>query len=133
MNIIPWLNRLTARVKTLEAGVPVLVSATGGTVTAAQAYSNIHVSNAGASAAATFNLPAAKVGMRVTVVVEAAYALRLNPSGTETVALPATGVQQAAGKYIEADAVAEGIQLVCLTAGTWDVIGGTDGTWTAES
>lgn len=112
-------------------GVPVTVSATGGAVTALQAMQQVHVSNAGASGAATFTLPAALVGMRVTANVEAAQELRLDPNGTETIALPSSGVQGAAGKYLTADAVGERVQLVCFTAGTWDVIDYT-GTWTAE-
>lgn len=111
-------------------GVPVSVSATGGTITALQALRHIHVSNAGASAAATFALPAALVGMRVTAIVEVAQELRLDPNGTETVALPSTGAQSAAGAYIMADAVGEKVQLVCLTAGTWDVVD-YSGTWSA--
>jgi len=115
----------------VQAGVPVLISSTGGTVTAEQAFGNIHVSNLGASAAATFALPAALPGMRVTAIVEVAQELRLDPKGTETIALPSTGVQGAAGKYLTADAVAERVQLVCLTAGTWDVAAHL-GTWAAE-
>lgn len=113
-------------------GVPVTVSATGGAVTALQAFQAVHVSNAGASGAATFTLPAAVVGMRVTANVEAAQELRLDPNGTETIALPSSGVQGAAGKYLTADAVGERVQLVCFTAGTWDVID-YSGTWTAEA
>jgi hypothetical protein len=116
----------------VQLQVPVSVSATGGTISALQALQNIHVSNAGASGASTWALPAALPGMRVTAIVEAAQELRLDPNGTETVALPSTGVQSAAGKYIGADALAEKVQLVCLTAGTWDVVD-FSGTWTAEA
>lgn len=116
----------------VQIQVPVSVSASGGTISALQALQNIHVSNAGASGASTWALPAALPGMRVTAIVEAAQELRLDPNGTETIALPSTGVQSAAGKYIGADAVAEKVQLVCLVAGTWDVID-FSGTWTAEA
>lgn len=112
-------------------GVPVIVAAAGSAVTALQAFQNVHVSNAGASGAAAFTLPAALVGMRVTANVEAAQELRLDPNGTETIALPSSGVQGAAGKYLTADAVGERVQLACFTAGTWDVIDYT-GTWGAE-
>ena len=127
-----WLKRLTERILTLESGVPVLVSASGGTVTASESYRNIHVSNAGATGAATFALPAALPGMQVTAIVEAAQQLRLDPNGTETIALPSSGVQGAAGKYLVADAVGENVSLVCLTAGTWEASNFT-GTWTAEA
>lgn len=112
-----------------RANRPVLVDADGATLTAA--YNGGVISNAGASGAATFVLPAAKVGMEFTFIVEAAQELRIDPSGTETIALPSTGVQGAAGKYLTADAVAEKVKLVCLTEGTWDVEH-YSGTWTAE-
>ena len=110
----------------------VVVNAAGATVSALQATAGVVVSNAGASSDATFALPAAVVGMRVTGVVEAAQKLILDPNGTETCALPSSGVQGAAGKYLWADAVGENVELICLTTGTWDVYNFT-GTWTAES
>jgi hypothetical protein len=108
----------------------VIVDADGATLTAGD--SGAIVSNAGASGAAPFLLPAATVGLEFTFVVEAAQELRIDPSGTETIALPATGVQQAAGKYITADAIGERIHIVCITAGTWDVLY-HQGTWTVEA
>jgi hypothetical protein len=69
--------------------------------------------------------------MRVVAVVEAAQELRLDPSGTQTIALPSSGVQGAAGKYLTADAVGEKVDLICITTGTWDVVS-YSGTWTAE-
>ena len=114
-----------------QATPPVTVSATGGAVTAAQALRGVTVSNLGAAGAAAFTLPSAVPGMRVTAVVQVAQELRLDPDGTETIALPSTGVQGAAGKYLTANALTESVQLICLTAGTWDCISYT-GTWTAE-
>jgi hypothetical protein len=108
----------------------VLVSTAGATLTAEQ--SGGIVSNKGATGAVSFPLPAALPGMNFTAIVEAAYALRLDPNGTETIALPSSGVQGAAGKYLEADAVGEKVKLVCLTAGTWSVEH-YSGTWTAEA
>jgi len=108
----------------------VVVDSDGATLTAAQ--TGTIVSNLGASAAAAFNLPAATVGLEFIFVVEVAQELRINPDGTETVALPATGVQQAAGKYITADAIGERIHLVCISAGTWDALSHA-GTWTVEA
>jgi hypothetical protein len=43
-----------------------------------------------------------------------------------------SGVQQAAGKYITADAIGERIHIVCITAGTWDALY-HQGTFTAEA
>lgn len=78
--------------------------------------------NAGATAAVTFSLPAATVGQRYDFVAKAAYELRVDPNGTETIALPSSGAQQAAGAYLTFDAVGEGIRIVCVAAGTWDIL-----------
>lgn len=114
----------------ISANAFVLVDADGATLTAAQ--SGGYISNLGAAGAAVFALPAALPGMSFTAIVEAAFALRLDPDGTETIALPSTGVQGAAGKYLEADAVGEKVKLICLTAGTWSVEH-YSGTWTAQA
>lgn len=108
----------------------VIVDADGATLTAGD--SGAVISNAGASGAAPFLLPPATVGLEFTFVVEAAQELRIDPDGTETIALPATGVQQAAGKYITADAIGERIHIICITAGTWDALYHA-GTWTVEA
>ena len=87
--------------------------------------------NQGASGAITFSLPAATVGQTYRFVVKAAQELRIDPNGSETISLP-TGVQQAAGKYIGADAIGERISVECVKAGEWDTFNGV-GTWTAEA
>ena len=87
--------------------------------------------NTGASGAVTFSLPAATVGLWYRFVVKAAQELRIDPNGTETISLP-TGVQQAAGKYISADAIGERISVECVKAGEWDTTEAV-GTWSAES
>lgn len=112
------------------SGPQTLVDVDGATLTAAQ--SGLILSNKGASAAAVFALPAALPGMEFTAIVEAAFELRLDPNGAETIALPSSGVQQAAGKYIAADALGEKAKIACLTAGTWTVVF-YSGTWTAEA
>lgn len=86
--------------------------------------------NAGAGAAITFSLPAATVGQWYRFKVKTAQELRIDPNGTETIALPSTGAQQAAGAYLTADAAGEGCEIECVVAGTWDVNWYT-GTWTA--
>ena len=126
--IISWLTRLQS-----EQITPVVVSATGGTITRAQAVRGVVVSNAGASGTATFILPKAEPGLRVTGLNQAnTRVLRLRPATGETVAVPSTGVQGAATKGIEADAVTESVDLVCLVKGTWNAVN-YNGTWTAES
>lgn len=122
------LNRVRARI------TPSVLNKTLSTpVTADEALYGAIVSNSGAVATVTFSLPAAAPGMRVTAVVKANQELRLDPSGTQTIALPSTGVQGAAGKYLTADAIGESGVFVCIIAGTWDYVGPIDGTWTAEA
>jgi hypothetical protein len=112
------------------SGPQVIVDVDGATLTAAQ--SGAVISNLGASGAAAFVLPAAVPGLQFVFLVEVAQALQIDPDGTETIALPSTGVQGAAGKYLVADAIGEKVHLVCVSAGTWDVIH-YSGTWTAEA
>lgn len=117
---------MTSTITTL---MPVVVDADGATLTASQ--SGTVISNLGASGAAVFALPAATVGVHYRFVVEAAQELRIDPNGSETIALPSSGVQGAAGKYLTADAIGERVHLCCISAGTWDVLDYA-GTWTAE-
>lgn len=86
--------------------------------------------NEGASGAITFALPAATVGQWYRFKVKAAQELRIDPNGTETIALPSTGAQQAAGAYLTANADGEGCEIECVKAGVWEVNSYT-GTWTA--
>lgn len=85
----------------------------------------------GASGTVVFALPAATLGMSVKFRVGAAQELRIDPDGTEVIALPSTGVAGAAGKYLTANADGETVELVCTKAGAWSAFGFT-GTWTAE-
>ena len=85
----------------------------------------------GAAGAVTFAMPVATVGQRYRFRVGAAQELRIDPNGTETIALPSTGVQGAAGKYLTADANGETVSIECTRTGQWSVFGFT-GTWTAE-
>lgn len=101
----------------------------GGNVNAA--YAGAIISNFASSSAAMFNLPAALVGMEFYFYVLAAVELRINPDGTETIGLPSSGVQQAAGKYITADAVGEYVHIVCVKAGQWATLD-YRGTWGVE-
>ena len=105
------------------------VSVDGGNINAAMAGSI--VDNSPSGSAAVFNLPAALVGMEFYFYVLSAFALRINPDGTETIGLPSSGVQQAAGKYIEADAVGEYVHIICAKAGQWETLD-YRGTWTLE-
>lgn len=125
-----WVNVGVSPLSAIGRRDPVITATADRTLTASE--SGAVLSNVGASGTVAFALPPATVGLTFTAVVEAAFELRLDPDGTETIALPSSGVQSAAGKYIGADAVAEKVVIICITAGTWDVITYT-GTWTAES
>lgn len=87
--------------------------------------------NTGAGGTITLTLPAATAGLHYYFGVGAAQELRIDPSGSETISLPSSGVPGAAGKYLVADAIGETVRLACLVAGNWAVLGYT-GTWTAE-
>lgn len=90
------------------------------------------ISNLGATGAATWVLPAALPGLEFRFAVKVAQQLRIDPAGTETIELPSTAAQGAAGKYLVADAIGEFIHLRCLVAGTWSVASYA-GTWTHEA
>ena len=105
------------------------VSVDGGNINAAMA--GAVVDNTPSGSAAVFNLPAALVGMEFYFYVLSAFELRINPDGTETLGLPSSGVQQAAGKYITADAVGEYVHIVCVKAGQWETLD-YRGTWGVE-
>lgn len=86
--------------------------------------------NEGDAGTQVLTLPPATVGQWYEFVVKAAQQMRIDPNGTETIALD-TGVQQAAGKYIVADAIGEHIGVRCVKAGEWETFDPT-GTWTVE-
>lgn len=88
--------------------------------------------NEGAAGAVTITLPPATVGLHYYGYVMEAQELRFDPDGTETIALPSTGAQGAAGKYLTANAEGEWVHLLCVKAGEWGVCGYA-GTWTAEA
>jgi hypothetical protein len=84
----------------------------------------------GASGTVTFALPAAAIGLHYRFVVGATQELRIDPNGSETISLPSSGLAQAAGAYIVADAQGEFVEIACVRASTWAVIA-YNGTWTA--
>lgn len=96
---------------------------------AAETFS-IHTNN-GAAGTVKLSLPAAVVGLEFMFYVLAAQALQIDPNGTETIGLPSSGAQQAAGKYITADAAGEYVHIICAKAGQWETLG-YRGTWTVE-
>ncbi len=93
--------------------------------------SGMTYTNEGAAAAITFPLPVAKIGLKYSFVVKTAQELRLDPDGTETIAL-ANGTQQAAGLYITANAVGERCSIECVKDGEWEH-SDSIGTWAVEA
>ena len=141
LNLLDGLNAAgsatASKVVTLDANSAVsgirrkvLVDADGAAGIDA-AYSGYIITNEGATGAATFVLSAAAVGVELTFMVMTAQELRIDPNGTQTIALPSTGAQGGAGKYLTADAVGEWVKLVCVKAGQWQVEG-YFGTWAHE-
>jgi hypothetical protein len=66
--------------------------------------------------------------MQITVVVTAAYTIKLDPNGTDQIMV----YTNTAGDYLISDAVVgTAISLVCLIANKWHVAGAT-GSWTEE-
>lgn len=100
--------------------------------TATLADSGAVFSNVGAAGIVVIGLPAAIPGAKYAGRVGVAQALRFDPTGSETVSLPVTGVVQAAGKYLTCSTIGGTINLECIVAGTWSVIS-SSATWTVEA
>ena len=117
--------------QTLNGYSPVTVEhhTAGDTLTVAE-NGTLHT-NKGAAGTIAIALPSATVGLHYYFYVGAAQALEIDPSGTQTISLPSSGVAGAAGKKLIADAIGETVHLMCCETGTWAVMGYT-GTWTAE-
>jgi hypothetical protein len=123
------LTRLLLSVKA-RTTPKTLIRTANSTITAADAlYGGCIVSNKGAAGAIIFNLPPALPGMRVGAIVQAAQLLAIDPNGTEII-LGIAGVSLGAGVIIQANALGECIELVCLEKGIWSVISYV-GVWTA--
>ncbi len=133
MNIIPWITRLTGRVKVLEtAYTPVIASGTTTpiAITADQARRGVVVSNLGATGAVEFDLPAAVAGMSITAHVHVAQNLALDPAAADKI-ITGAGVDLTAGVPTLANAVGEFITLRCFEDGTWQSTV-YSGTWDAD-
>lgn len=102
------------------------------TLTAAEC-GTLHT-NKGAGGAISLTLPAASaanLGLRYRFYVGAAQQLKVEPNGTDVISLPSSGVAEAAGDYIVADAIGETVEVVAVDTGVWAVYGFT-GTWTGQ-
>lgn len=127
--VLLFIKAVTAAIQAGSYEQPIEAHTSGDTLEASESGSE-HT-NAGASGTITIVLPAATVGQWFVFRVSDAFELRLDPNGSETIGMPSTGVQGAAGKYLVADAVGEWVKLKCLIAETWTAQGYA-GTWTAE-
>lgn len=109
--------------------VPVLALTDGATQTISAAQcQNYIIHNGSCTQAIHLDLPAAAVGMQITVYVVAAFTVALDPNLTDQI-IVYTGT---AGDYLVSDAVVgTAISLVCLIANKWHVAGAT-GSWTEE-
>lgn len=122
---------LAVRVDLNEGRLPLVIHAVDGAVLTAK-DNHALITNKGAGGSVTVALPVATPGLHFIAQVKAAQTLKLDPNGTETISLPSSGVPGAAGKWLVADAIGETVELLCVEAGTWGVLGYT-GTWTAEA
>lgn len=109
--------------------VPVLALTDGATQTISAAQcQNYVIHNGSCTQAIEMDLPAAAVGMQITVYVVAAYTVALDPNGTDQI-MVYTGT---AGDKLTSDAVAgTAISLICLQVNKWHIAGAT-GSWTEE-
>lgn len=128
--LIGWLQRLTARVKSLEnsGAAPVLIASTTTpvTVTAAQALAHATLVSLKTDGATEFDLPVPAVGMRITAIVGVnAQNITLDQPAGSVIDGTATN-----GQSLSADALGESISLECVVAGRWSVVSKL-GTWTA--
>ncbi len=99
--------------------------------TTVYAFDNGHsYTNEEATGDITLSLPPAIPGFEYRFIVMATYQLRIDPYGSETIAI--NGTQQDAGKHIWADAAGESCLLKCVKAGQWEQFDAL-GTWTAEA
>ena len=125
-------NRVLAEAQ--QGNVPILVGLQAKTAdyTVVSTTDNLAVfSNTGAAGVVVFALPAATVGQQYSFRIVAAQALRIDPNGTETIALPSTGVQGAAGKYLGSSTAGGTLTCRCDVAGQWSIVSST-AAWAAE-
>lgn len=101
------------------------------TFTLANENLQAHTNN-GATGTLVFTLPVSFTGIEYIISVQTAQQLRIDPNGSETIALPSTGVQGAAGKFIYSSTVASTVHIMCLKTGTWSIVGWS-GTWAMEA
>jgi len=102
--------------------------ATGPVTVTAEHCKGWMLTNAGAAGDVQFNLPAAVIGMEITLYVLAAQTLTAHPNGTDHIAV----LTDTAGDYLRSDAVIGSyLKLACLAAGHWHKAD-ISGTWTEE-
>jgi hypothetical protein len=109
--------------------LPVLALTDGATqsITAAQCQNYI-IHNGSCTQAIEIDLPAAAIGMQISVYAAAAYAIKIDPNGTDQIMI----YTNTAGDYIQSGGTAgEMISLMCVQANKWHLTG-ILGNWTEE-
>lgn len=94
-------------------------------VTVPLQFTGLTLTNRGAGGTVVYNLPAAVIGSTYSFQQYLASLMRLDPNGTENFR------GQAAGKYLQLGAIGSRVTILCVVAGTWDVIQ-SNGTITYE-
>ena len=101
--------------------------------TATEAESGSLYENTGATGTVVISLPAATVGLEYRAHVCAAFALRLDPNGSQIIGNPTAGsADGGGGRYISSSTVGAAIHLVCMATGRWEVQA-VKGTWALEA
>ena len=88
--------------------------------------------NTGDAGVQVLTLPTAVAGLNFLFRVVAAFAMRIVAASGETIALPSTGVQGTAGKYIGCATAGATLEVRCDTDGEWE-IATYSGVWVAEA
>ena len=76
--------------------------------------------NVGATALLTLSLPKSAIGMGFKFLVSEAFAIRIDPFSTETIA-GLNGVQGVAGDYLYSEIPGSYIEVKCDKAGAWNI------------
>jgi hypothetical protein len=101
----------------VHSGRNVVESNTSTSVAIGGAKTGTIQTNTGAASTVTFNLSSAVAGTRYTFVRNnATYALRIDPSGSETIR------GGGAGKYLSLNSDGASVTLACVEAGKWEIL-----------
>jgi len=86
--------------------------------------------NTSAGGNLTVTLPAAAPQMSVTVWIQSAHAVTLDPAADETIKYDTGSTCAANETYVSDSAIGSITTIYCIVAGTWQVVGDPKGDWT---